>query len=98
MRVNHTNSLRRRNRDSGTPAGVTGEGRIDPGEQVGCSDERSWTRASQLEDQTAPLYNRVTDAMNLTHLDTGSILSILKDHADCSTQAVREPGCYCSLH
>jgi hypothetical protein len=30
----------------------------------------------------APLYNRVTDTINLTHLDIGSILSILQDHAD----------------
>jgi AAA+ ATPase superfamily predicted ATPase len=34
-----------------------------------------------LEDRTAPLYNRVTDTINLTHLDIGSILSILQDHA-----------------
>ncbi len=35
-----------------------------------------------LEDRTAPLYNRVTDTINLTHLDIGSILSILQDHAE----------------
>ncbi len=35
-----------------------------------------------LEDRTAPLYNRVTDDINLTHLDIGSILSILRDHSD----------------
>jgi AAA+ ATPase superfamily predicted ATPase len=35
-----------------------------------------------LEDRTAPLYNRVTDTVDLTHLDIGSILSILRDHAD----------------
>jgi uncharacterized protein len=35
-----------------------------------------------LEDRTAPLYNRVTDTIDLTHLDTGSILCILRDHAD----------------
>ena len=35
-----------------------------------------------LEDRTAPLYNRVTDTINLSHLDIGSILSILRDHAD----------------
>lgn len=39
-----------------------------------------------LEDRTAPLFNRVTDTINLTHLDIGSILSILKDHADPSPQ------------
>jgi uncharacterized protein len=35
-----------------------------------------------LEDRTAPLYHRVTDTIDLTHLDIGSILSILSDHAD----------------
>jgi AAA+ ATPase superfamily predicted ATPase len=35
-----------------------------------------------LEDRTAPLYNRVTDTIDLSHLDIGSILSILRDHAD----------------
>ncbi len=35
-----------------------------------------------LEDRTAPLYNRVTDIIDLTHLDIGSILSILRDHAE----------------
>jgi AAA+ ATPase superfamily predicted ATPase len=39
-----------------------------------------------LEDRTAPLYNRITDTINLTHLDIGSILSILKDHAEPSPQ------------
>jgi uncharacterized protein len=35
-----------------------------------------------LEDRTAPLFNRVTDTIDLTHLDIGSILSIIQDHAD----------------
>ena len=35
-----------------------------------------------LEDRTAPLYNRVTDTIDLTHLDIGSILSILRDHSE----------------
>src|SRR5271170_5294007 len=35
-----------------------------------------------LEDRTAPLYNRVTDTIDLTHLDIGSILAILREHAD----------------
>lgn len=39
-----------------------------------------------LEDRTAPLYNRVTDTINLTHLDIGSILSILNDHAQPNPQ------------
>ena len=37
-----------------------------------------------LEDRTAPLYNRVTDTINLTHLDINSLLAILQDHADPS--------------
>jgi AAA+ ATPase superfamily predicted ATPase len=39
-----------------------------------------------LEDRTAPLYNRVTDTIDLTHLDIGSILLILKDHAESSPE------------
>jgi uncharacterized protein len=35
-----------------------------------------------LEDRTAPLYHRVTDTIDLTHLDVASILSILSDHGD----------------
>ncbi len=42
--------------------------------------------AALLEDRTAPLYNRVTDTFNLTHLDIGSILSILRDHAEPSPE------------
>jgi uncharacterized protein len=37
-----------------------------------------------LEDRTAPLYNRVTDTIDLTHLDVSSIISILREHADPS--------------
>jgi uncharacterized protein len=39
-----------------------------------------------LEDRTAPLYNRVTDTIDLTHLDVGSILSILREHAEPSPE------------
>jgi AAA+ ATPase superfamily predicted ATPase len=39
-----------------------------------------------LEDRTAPLYNRITDKINLTHLDIGSILSIISDHAEPSPE------------
>lgn len=42
--------------------------------------------AALLEDRSAPLYNRVTDTILLTHLDIGSILSILRDHADPSPE------------
>ena len=35
-----------------------------------------------LDDRTAPLYNRVTDTIHLTHLDIGSILTILEEHAE----------------
>jgi hypothetical protein len=37
-----------------------------------------------LEDRTAPLYNRITDAIELTHLDVASLLTMLQDHADSS--------------
>lgn len=37
-----------------------------------------------LEDRSAPLYNRVTDTLDLTHLDVASLLAILRDHADVS--------------
>jgi AAA+ ATPase superfamily predicted ATPase len=37
-----------------------------------------------LENRTAPLYNRVTDTLDLTHLDVASVLAILRDHADAS--------------
>jgi AAA+ ATPase superfamily predicted ATPase len=39
-----------------------------------------------LEDRTAPLYNRVTDTIDLTHLDIGSILAILREHADAAPE------------
>jgi len=39
-----------------------------------------------LDDRTAPLYNRLTDTINLTHLDAGSLLAILKDHAEPTPQ------------
>lgn len=39
-----------------------------------------------LEDRAAPLYNRVTDTINLTHLDIASILEILQDHAEPSPE------------
>lgn len=35
-----------------------------------------------LEDRTAPLYNRTTDVLELDHLEIGSILEILRCHAD----------------
>lgn len=39
-----------------------------------------------LEDRTAPLFNRTTDRLELGHLDTASILEILRVHADSSPQ------------
>ena len=39
-----------------------------------------------LEDRSAPLYNRITDTIDLTHLDIHSILEILRDHADPSPE------------
>jgi AAA+ ATPase superfamily predicted ATPase len=37
-----------------------------------------------LDDRDAPLYNRVTDQIELGHLDIASILAILREHADDS--------------
>jgi AAA+ ATPase superfamily predicted ATPase len=39
-----------------------------------------------LEDRDAPLFNRATDRLDLDHLDTSSILEILRVHADDSPQ------------
>lgn len=39
-----------------------------------------------LEDRDAPLYNRTTDHISLGHLDIGSILAILRTHADTSPE------------
>ncbi|MBI5482177.1 MAG: ATP-binding protein [Deltaproteobacteria bacterium] len=35
-----------------------------------------------LEDRTAPLFNRITDQIDLPHLDLASVLEILRTHAD----------------
>lgn len=35
-----------------------------------------------LDDRSAPLYNRTTDALDLVHLDVGSLLELLDAHAD----------------
>ena len=35
-----------------------------------------------LENRSAPLYNRTTDEINLSHLDISSVLEILREHAD----------------
>lgn len=37
-----------------------------------------------LEDRSAPLYNRVTDSLEINHLDVGSVVEILRDHTDGS--------------
>ncbi|MBP7127566.1 ATP-binding protein [Myxococcota bacterium] len=38
--------------------------------------------AALLEDRSAPLFNRVTDSIDLPHLDLASVLEILRSHAD----------------
>jgi hypothetical protein len=38
--------------------------------------------AALLEDRSAPLYNRITDDLQLSHLDIASVLEILRDHAE----------------
>lgn len=42
--------------------------------------------AALLEDRNAPLYNRVTDTIDLGHLDIASVLEILDTHADASPE------------
>lgn len=39
-----------------------------------------------LEDRKAPLFNRVTDSIDLTHLDIASIYELLTDHSDASPE------------
>lgn len=39
-----------------------------------------------LEDRSAPLYNRVTDSLDLTHLDGGAVVAILREHAEASPE------------
>ncbi len=39
-----------------------------------------------LEDRSAPLYNRTTDEIDLTHLDIASVKAILQEHADTSPE------------
>lgn len=39
-----------------------------------------------LEDRAAPLYNRTTDEIALTHLDIASVLEVLREHADESPE------------
>ena len=39
-----------------------------------------------LDDGTAPLYNRITDTIDLTHLEINAILAILRDHADIAPE------------
>lgn len=39
-----------------------------------------------LEDRHAPLYHRVTDVLDLDHLDIASVLEILRAHADTSPE------------
>lgn len=37
-----------------------------------------------LDDRQAPLYNRVTDVIDLAHWDIGAIMSVLQDHTDAA--------------
>ncbi|QHS09397.1 ATP-binding protein [Sinimarinibacterium sp. NLF-5-8] len=38
--------------------------------------------AALLEDRSAPLFNRLTDVLQLDHMDTASVLEMLRTHAD----------------
>jgi hypothetical protein len=42
--------------------------------------------AALLEERSAPLYNRTTDVLDLTHLDIASVLELLREHSDCSPE------------
>lgn len=42
--------------------------------------------AALLEDRNAPLYNRTTDEIALSHLDLKAIVDIIRDHADYSPE------------
>src|SRR5437660_5822070 len=42
--------------------------------------------AAILEDRSAPLYNRTTDEILLTHLDVGSVKAMLQEHADTTPE------------
>jgi AAA+ ATPase superfamily predicted ATPase len=39
-----------------------------------------------LQDRSAPLYNRTTDDITLSHLDVASILEMLREHADVTPE------------
>lgn len=39
-----------------------------------------------LEDRSAPLYNRITDELEIGHLDISSVYSILRDHAEATPE------------
>src|SRR5438876_839114 len=39
-----------------------------------------------LEDRSAPLYNRTTDEITLTHLDIASLKALLREHADLAPE------------
>src|SRR4029079_5035978 len=39
-----------------------------------------------LEERSAPLYGRVTNPIELDHLDIASVLTILREHADTSPE------------
>ncbi len=42
--------------------------------------------AALLDDRNAPLYGRVTDAIDLPHLDIASILEIIREHSDINPE------------
>ena len=42
--------------------------------------------SAMLDDRTAPLYNRVTDVLDLVHWDIGSVMAVLRDHTDAAPE------------
>src|SRR6266699_6059748 len=45
-----------------------------------------------LDDRAAPLYNRTTDEITLTHLDIASLRAMLREHADLSPERLVFPA------
>ena len=44
--------------------------------------------AALLEDRSAPLFNRITDEMDVTHLDVASVLAILRAHGAADMESL----------
>ncbi len=47
--------------------------------------------AALLEDRSAPLYNRITNAIELTHLEVGSVVEIVREQDAGTTSLPLDP-------